>query len=157
MDSLEERLLKTLGKAENAKEQLQSTIDELATIRPTEEDEEKYTLPPDERQTLKAQANAGWKRAQDLKEEIKDLYQGSWALKVESFITTMVAWAKGGFKLNQDLQAKRFAICQACPHHKNHRCTLCGCYMKAKSKIPQAACPIAKWKAVEPKEPKNTN
>lgn len=155
MDSLEERLLKTLDEAQKAQDQLKQTIDSLADIRPTDEEEAKYTVPPDERATLQAQSQAGWKRAQDLKEEIKNLYQGSWALKIESFIKTIWAWAKAGFKIS-DLHTKRYSICQSCPHLKNERCTLCGCYMKAKSKIPQAACPIAKWKAEVPKESKNT-
>jgi hypothetical protein len=42
---------------------------------------------------------------------------------------------------------RRFFICQSCPYfnHFNERCTVCGCYMRAKVKVPMATCPMNKW------------
>ena len=41
----------------------------------------------------------------------------------------------------------RMAICTACEHFKPDlsRCGKCGCFMKAKTRIPGASCPIGKW------------
>lgn len=42
---------------------------------------------------------------------------------------------------------ERFAICQACPEliQLTSQCKKCGCFMKAKTKIKAATCPIGKW------------
>lgn len=56
-------------------------------------------------------------------------------------------------------QSSRLAICQACPHlqrfHKGlpdgadigllDTCAECGCFIKAKTKLNTAFCPIGKW------------
>lgn len=46
------------------------------------------------------------------------------------------------WKENSDF---RMRICNTCPHYKAPRCELCGCFMIAKTKIPQASCPAGKW------------
>ena len=46
------------------------------------------------------------------------------------------------WKENSDF---RMRICTTCPHYKAPRCELCGCFMIAKTKIPQARCPAGKW------------
>lgn len=42
---------------------------------------------------------------------------------------------------------KRIAICLECPHlsHTLMQCEKCGCFMKAKTKLKSASCPINKW------------
>ena len=67
--------------------------------------------------------------------------------KLRMFFGTMLAWAKNGFKLEEEQTAEaRFAICKACPELiKGTQCNLCGCMMKAKTKIAGASCPLAKW------------
>jgi hypothetical protein len=41
---------------------------------------------------------------------------------------------------------KRIALCKQCSNlNKMNFCKLCGCFMPAKVRIPQAACPILKW------------
>lgn len=41
-----------------------------------------------------------------------------------------------------DLAARRFAICQACPHlDPQERCRLCGCPMRGKTRFRRATCP----------------
>ena len=39
----------------------------------------------------------------------------------------------------------RMKICNTCPDYAAPRCKLCGCFMVAKTKIPQAKCPAGKW------------
>lgn len=46
------------------------------------------------------------------------------------------------WKQNADFRMK---ICNTCPHYAAPRCKLCGCFMIAKTKIPQAKCPAGKW------------
>ena len=46
------------------------------------------------------------------------------------------------WKQNADFRMK---ICNTCPHYAAPRCKLCGCFMIAKTKIPQARCPAGKW------------
>lgn len=48
----------------------------------------------------------------------------------------------GDWKQNADFRMK---ICNTCPHYAAPRCKLCGCFMIAKTKIPQAKCPAGKW------------
>ena len=40
----------------------------------------------------------------------------------------------------------RWATCQACPELTDaNRCKQCGCFMKLKTKVKAAKCPIGKW------------
>ena len=49
-------------------------------------------------------------------------------------------------KLVSDNIDGRWAICQACPERTDaNRCKQCGCFMKLKTKIKAAKCPIGKW------------
>ena len=43
--------------------------------------------------------------------------------------------------------SKRFDICKECPYFKSKfsRCSICGCFMKAKIRVSGAKCPIDKW------------
>lgn len=64
----------------------------------------------------------------------KDMPKQSIGEKVSSGIQS--------WKQNADFRMK---ICNTCPHYKAPRCKLCGCFMIAKTKIPQARCPAGKW------------
>ena len=48
---------------------------------------------------------------------------------------------------DQDIIDKRFAECQGCEHFvkPTSQCKKCGCFMKVKTRIATAACPIGKW------------
>ncbi len=41
----------------------------------------------------------------------------------------------------------RFDICRSCEHFISltSQCSQCGCFMKAKTRLPNAECPIGKW------------
>lgn len=64
------------------------------------------------------------------------------------FFKTMWAWARNGFKLEEEQVATaRFEMCKVCPYLKkeNTQCILCGCLMDKKTKISGASCPLKKW------------
>lgn len=46
----------------------------------------------------------------------------------------------------------RLDLCNACEHFKKNgsRCKLCHCFMKLKTELAEAKCPIGKWGSVEP-------
>jgi hypothetical protein len=46
-----------------------------------------------------------------------------------------------------DLSSTRYAICESCPRFFKitHQCKECGCFMKIKTKIESAECPLGKW------------
>lgn len=47
------------------------------------------------------------------------------------------------------IAADRLAICKQCPKLlPTGNCTECGCFMSAKTKLPNAYCPLHKWEAV---------
>jgi hypothetical protein len=87
-----------------------------------------------------------------LRQELKKLYSLWLPPKVDSFFKTIIPWIKKGFK-KSDQAEYRFEICQKCEYLKeNNTCKLCGCFMKGKVTIPQASCPIGKWKSEEVKK-----
>lgn len=52
-----------------------------------------------------------------------------------------VEWA------SDELSQERYAICKACPEliKLTTQCKKCGCFMKAKTKLEKATCPLGKW------------
>ncbi len=47
----------------------------------------------------------------------------------------------------KDLQEQRLAICYECPllNQLTVTCTKCKCFMKLKTKLEKAVCPVGKW------------
>lgn len=45
---------------------------------------------------------------------------------------------------------QRFSTCQSCEHFEksSNRCKQCGCFMKTKTQLASASCPVGKWKAI---------
>lgn len=50
-------------------------------------------------------------------------------------------------QVDPEIREARLAECEACPHllHLTHNCLKCGCFVKAKTMIKEASCPIGKW------------
>ena len=48
---------------------------------------------------------------------------------------------------DKELIESRLKICNGCEwfHKRLHKCRKCGCYMKLKTTLRQAKCPIGKW------------
>lgn len=42
---------------------------------------------------------------------------------------------------------RRMTICESCPNLTvvTQQCSVCGCFMKAKTKLNSANCPVGKW------------
>lgn len=55
----------------------------------------------------------------------------------------------------EEKRDERYAICKACPHFiaMTRQCSECGCFMKAKTWLRRAECPVGKW-GEEPETPK---
>jgi hypothetical protein len=49
--------------------------------------------------------------------------------------------------LSDDQSSARFDICKGCPEliKFTSQCKKCGCFMKLKTKIEKAVCPLGKW------------
>lgn len=50
-------------------------------------------------------------------------------------------------KLSKEFQKERMDICLGCPEliKLTQTCKKCGCFMKAKTQLAEARCPIGKW------------
>lgn len=50
-------------------------------------------------------------------------------------------------RVDSDIYMERIAICQSCPEllKATFQCKRCGCFMKQKSKLADASCPLKKW------------
>ena len=68
--------------------------------------------------------------------------------RLKMFVKTMWAWARNGFKLEEEQTAQaRLEICEDCTHLNkvSYQCDMCGCMMKKKTKLSGASCPLSKW------------
>lgn len=53
----------------------------------------------------------------------------------------------------EEIAAKRNEICQNCPHRKNDKCGVCGCFIHLKTRCLSCECPKFFWLAeVDEKE-----
>jgi hypothetical protein len=54
-------------------------------------------------------------------------------------------------RVEGEIAEARLEICKTCPKYVKltHQCTECGCIMNAKTKLPNASCPLGKWHKVE--------
>jgi hypothetical protein len=50
-------------------------------------------------------------------------------------------------KLSEEFQKERIEICLSCTEliKLTHQCKKCGCFIKAKTQLAEARCPIGKW------------
>ena len=50
-------------------------------------------------------------------------------------------------RVSEEKAAERLAICEVCPSllKLTHQCKECGCFMKLKTKLENATCPLGKW------------
>lgn len=53
-------------------------------------------------------------------------------------------------KVTEEIGAKRLSICNECPKFikTTGQCKTCMCFMRQKVKLPNASCPLGKWKAL---------
>ena len=50
-------------------------------------------------------------------------------------------------RVENEMSESRMSICRECPEYISltHQCKECGCIMNAKTKLPNAECPLGKW------------
>jgi len=69
--------------------------------------------------------------------------------KVKNVIGAFVKEAKEGVPISQAQIDERMRICEACElfNHEKQQCSLCSCYMKIKTTLSTASCPLdpPKW------------
>lgn len=53
-------------------------------------------------------------------------------------------------RVETEIAEERMSICRGCEHFISltTQCTQCGCIMSAKTKLPNASCPVGKWQQV---------
>lgn len=53
-------------------------------------------------------------------------------------------------RVGERVAVDRMEICRACPEliQATGTCKKCGCFMQAKTKLPNAECPLHKWEQV---------
>lgn len=54
-------------------------------------------------------------------------------------------------RVETDIAQERMSICNGCEFliQATKTCKECGCFMTAKTKLPNASCPVGKWDKVE--------
>ena len=52
-------------------------------------------------------------------------------------------------RIRDEVVAERRAICEGCERWDHGRCTECGCFTYAKTKLRSEACPLGKWSRVD--------
>jgi hypothetical protein len=57
-------------------------------------------------------------------------------------------------RVTEIVATERFEICKACPEliQLTKTCKKCGCFMEAKTKLPNASCPLNKWNEFIPEK-----
>jgi hypothetical protein len=62
-------------------------------------------------------------------------------------------------RVESEVAEERMAICRACPQliQALSQCKECGCIMTAKTKLPNASCPLDKWGIVKVSYKKEDN
>ena len=64
--------------------------------------------------------------------------------KIFRFFKAIVCWCFGGCKIALTAE-DRLEICRLCEHNEEGVCSICGCILKAKTKMDTERCPIDKW------------
>jgi hypothetical protein len=54
-------------------------------------------------------------------------------------------------RVETEIAEERMAICDGCEHliQATKTCKKCGCFMAAKTKLPNASCPVGKWGQIQ--------
>lgn len=78
-----------------------------------------------------------------------DSNYASWSDQLRSLVQTSIQYVQSERKgLESDAVVhERMTVCESCDSYDlNHkRCKQCGCFMKYKTRIPSAVCPLGKW------------
>ena len=53
--------------------------------------------------------------------------------------------ADGAQKASDEIYEERLLTCSMCPHRRDNRCTVCGCFVEKKAAWKESECPIGLW------------
>jgi hypothetical protein len=78
-----------------------------------------------------------------------DSQYASWSEQLRSLVQTSIHYVQAERKglETDDIVNERLSICESCDQYDSvhKRCKRCGCFMKLKTKIPSATCPLGLW------------
>lgn len=152
MESLSEKYLKLLSEYEKLQKRVARPV-APTVITPTTNNPGNSQCEQRLQRCSNSYSNL-YDRKQLITKEMTKLYQMWLPPRVTSFFSTVIPWIKKGFKISSSAD-HRLEICKKCDlFTKRNTCEACGCYMIGKVKIPQARCPIGKWKADPVDKPK---
>jgi hypothetical protein len=59
-------------------------------------------------------------------------------------------WNKKIGRVSESIRQERLKVCEDCPEFikMTKQCKKCGCLMNEKTKLPNAECPLGKWKKI---------
>jgi hypothetical protein len=70
----------------------------------------------------------------------------AWSQMAWSVAAAVRDWlGDGGRFTDTDTYRRRLEVCDPCANRDNHRCKLCGCFVRAKAGLPSESCPIGLW------------
>lgn len=76
---------------------------------------------------------------------IQQQYPGVWTM-AQTFTASAAQFAAGGLQtVSREIREERLSICKMCPQFDGTRCIQCGCFIAAKTWMPNEKCPAEKW------------
>jgi hypothetical protein len=57
----------------------------------------------------------------------------------------MVAMINNFFTKRYKIGEERMKVCEGCEHFTSNFCKKCGCFLPAKTLLPNSECPLGKW------------
>tara|TARA_R110000824_G_scaffold219396_1_gene406267 strand:- start:515 stop:928 length:414 start_codon:yes stop_codon:yes gene_type:complete len=135
---------------ENLTQKYLNLLSEHETLQKEVESLRKSPMPSTEKEQWQKAYQRLYKGKEALSQEIRNLYKMWLPPRISSFFSTVIPWIKNGFKKSKFMEY-RLSICNKCDlFTDNKTCQACGCFMEWKASIPQAKCPLDKWKADKP-------
>ncbi len=66
-------------------------------------------------------------------------------MRIFRFFWALLKYIFIGNRVPNETYKSRLDICYSCPYLDNKQCSICGCYVKQKSKWSTESCPKNKW------------
>ncbi len=66
-------------------------------------------------------------------------------MRIFRFLWALIKYIFIGNKVSNKVHKDRLSICYSCSYLSNTTCSICGCYVKKKTKWSTESCPKNKW------------
>lgn len=66
-------------------------------------------------------------------------------MRIIRFIIALIKYVIFGKRVEFDDYVFRLRVCNECPHSKDWKCDVCGCYLDKKAKMNTEECPEGNW------------